>query len=119
MLAMEDDAEIRLITQQEPGNDESYELKLGPLDDEEICRLFDQPSASIASADDDSDSKSTQKNNVLIINDVDRFLPALSDWMANAFSFIPNWRRDDGQMSYSNAGAGIGRHVDNYDVFCE
>lgn len=110
-LAMNEDSEVRLITQNEPGNDESYELNVGPFDDEYTERLFDQFRDSVEAT--------KAKNSVLVINDVDRFLPALSDWMASKFSFIPTWRRDDGQMSYSNIGAGIGRHVDNYDVFCK
>ena len=52
-----------------------------------------------------------------MINDVDRFYPPLADWMHSSFSFIPTWRRDDAQFSLSQAGGGIGPHVDNYDVF--
>ncbi|GMI31237.1 hypothetical protein TrRE_jg11368 [Triparma retinervis] len=52
-----------------------------------------------------------------LLNDVDRFLPSLADWMSAHFSFVPNWRRDDGQVSLSSNGGGIGLHVDDYDVF--
>lgn len=37
--------------------------------------------------------------------------------MHSSFSFIPTWRRDDGQLSLAQKGGGIGPHVDNYDVF--
>eukprot|EP00978_Attheya_sp_CCMP212_P039423 scaffold204683_cov54-Attheya_sp.AAC.4 len=53
----------------------------------------------------------------LVVNDVDRFFPGLADWMDEIFSFLPRWRRDDGQVSLANMGGGIGPHVDNYDVF--
>ena len=53
----------------------------------------------------------------LVVNDVDRFFPALADWMDQEYSFIPRWRRDDAQISLADTGGGIGPHVDNYDVF--
>lgn len=53
----------------------------------------------------------------LVVNDVDRYKPKLSDWMDGAFSFMPRWRRDDAQISLAMTGGGIGPHVDNYDVF--
>lgn len=37
--------------------------------------------------------------------------------LLNLFSFIPNWRIDDLMVSYSVAGAGVGPHLDQYDVF--
>jgi len=53
----------------------------------------------------------------ILVNDVDRYLPAVSDWMDQDFAFLPRWRRDDAQVSISPVGGGIGPHVDNYDVF--
>jgi hypothetical protein len=92
----EEDVEVRRITQL---SSTYYELTIGGYD----------PST-------DYNNKSV----VLIVNDVDRFLPTLSDWISETFSFLPAWRIDDGQMSYSpKKGATIGRHVDNYDVFCK
>ena len=52
-----------------------------------------------------------------MVNDIDRFFPPLADWMYDTFRFLPNWRMDDGQISLSEQGGGIGPHVDNYDVF--
>jgi hypothetical protein len=95
-LASEEDAEVRLITQL---SSTYYGLTIGGYD----------PSS-------DYNNRSV----VLLVNDVDRFLPTLSDWISETFSFLPTWRMDDGQMSYSpRKGATIGRHVDNYDVFCK
>ena len=61
----------------------------------------------------------------LLVNDVDRWFPKLSDWMDRRFnsnksngSVLPaRWRRDDAQISLSYPKGGIGPHVDNYDVF--
>eukprot|EP00977_Amphora_coffeiformis_P018377 scaffold6438_cov181-Amphora_coffeaeformis.AAC.4 len=53
----------------------------------------------------------------LLMNDVDRYRPALADWMDENFGFLPRWRRDDAQISIAPTGGGIGPHVDSYDVF--
>eukprot|EP00536_Pseudo-nitzschia_multiseries_P008478 jgi/Psemu1/198185/e_gw1.215.85.1 len=61
----------------------------------------------------------------LLVNDVDRWYPKLSEWMDRRFngngaqgSVLPaRWRRDDAQISLSYPAGGIGPHVDNYDVF--
>lgn len=37
--------------------------------------------------------------------------------LALPFRFIPGWRFDDVMVSYSTPGAGVGPHIDNYDVF--
>lgn len=37
--------------------------------------------------------------------------------LLDLFNFIPNWRIDDLMISYSVANAGVGPHVDQYDVF--
>ncbi|UPW16693.1 AraC family ligand binding domain-containing protein [Agarivorans sp. TSD2052] len=37
--------------------------------------------------------------------------------LAEAFSFIPNWRFDDVMVSYSTTKGGVGPHIDQYCVF--
>lgn len=37
--------------------------------------------------------------------------------LMNAFNFIPHWRMDDLLVSFSQSGAGVGAHIDQYDVF--
>lgn len=37
--------------------------------------------------------------------------------LMNAFNFIPHWRMDDLLVSFSQPGAGVGAHIDQYDVF--
>jgi 50S ribosomal protein L16 3-hydroxylase len=52
----------------------------------------------------------------LLVQAVDQYIPEADQLMA-AFDFIPNWRRDDLMVSYSNQSAGVGPHKDQYDVF--
>ncbi|MBO1256243.1 cupin domain-containing protein [Alteromonas sp. 5E99-2] len=52
----------------------------------------------------------------LMVQGVDRWIEDIND-LAKHFSFIPHWRFDDVMVSYSVPGAGVGPHVDQYDVF--
>ncbi|MCF2950244.1 cupin domain-containing protein [Paraglaciecola aquimarina] len=52
----------------------------------------------------------------LLVQSVDHYLPE-ADQLMRAFDFIPYWRMDDLMVSYSNAQAGVGPHLDQYDVF--
>ena len=101
----EDVPPSRLIAQRIAGRMDSYELLgFGPFADAKYLHQQLQPSASSTST--------------LVVNDVDRWIPELSDWMdVNFGSLIPRWRRDDAQISLANQGGGIGPHVDSYDVF--
>ncbi|KAI2508866.1 hypothetical protein MHU86_5600 [Fragilaria crotonensis] len=98
-LACEQDGDARII-RHSPGDLRSYSLDVGPFDD--IDDLFLEEGEEVGT---------------LVVNDVDRFHPSLSDWMDRTFSFVPRWRRDDAQVSLANRYGGIGPHVDNYDVF--
>ena len=114
MLSCDEDAESRLITHQ-PGIQTSWDLQLGPFEEEDVQSFV---------IDDDSKEDSNKEQEeimnqkwTLVVNDVDRFSPSLSDWIHDQFHFIPRWRMDDGQISLARDGGGIGPHVDNYDVF--
>ena len=52
----------------------------------------------------------------LMVQGVDAHIEEASLLM-NAFNFIPNWRMDDLLVSFSLRGAGVGAHIDQYDVF--
>lgn len=52
----------------------------------------------------------------LLVQSVDHYSPE-ADQLMNAFNFIPHWRMDDLMVSYSNEQAGVGPHLDQYDVF--
>ncbi|KAL3791103.1 hypothetical protein HJC23_012088 [Cyclotella cryptica] len=104
-IASDDDSESRVISHK-PGDEESYELLLGPLSESDVNEWVSKASTS-----------KSRERKTLVVNDVDRFYPRLADWIHNNFRFLPNWRMDDGQISLSEEMGGIGPHVDNYDVF--
>jgi 50S ribosomal protein L16 3-hydroxylase len=52
----------------------------------------------------------------LLVQAVDHHIPE-ADALMRAFDFIPHWRMDDLMVSFSNIGAGVGPHLDQYDVF--
>ena len=110
LLSCDEDGESRLITHR-PGDPYSWELQLGPFEDEDVANILGDKADQEVRGEDD-DNKWT-----LVVNDVDRFFPSLADWVAQEYAFIPRWRRDDAQISLSDAGGGIGPHVDDYDVF--
>jgi 50S ribosomal protein L16 3-hydroxylase len=102
-----EDVPSRLIVQQQRGRMDSFELiGFGPF---ESAESLNQQLAS---------SSTSQATSTLVVNDVDRWIPELSDWMDMNFgTLMPRWRRDDAQVSLANHGGGIGPHVDSYDVF--
>jgi 50S ribosomal protein L16 3-hydroxylase len=52
----------------------------------------------------------------LLVQGVDRYIGEVSE-LANKVDFLPNWRFDDVMVSFSTANAGVGAHIDEYDVF--
>lgn len=98
-LVCADDSEARII-QHTPGKLESFDLEFGPFNEDYIQELG-----------------SDDRKWTLLVNDVDRYVGDLADWLDQTFSFLPRWRRDDAQISIATIGGGIGPHVDNYDVF--
>tara|TARA_R110002167_G_scaffold5058_3_gene23751 strand:- start:359 stop:1510 length:1152 start_codon:yes stop_codon:yes gene_type:complete len=52
----------------------------------------------------------------ILVQSVDHFIPE-ADQLMRAFDFIPHWRMDDLMVSFSNKNAGVGPHLDQYDVF--
>ncbi|MCU7554395.1 cupin domain-containing protein [Alteromonas sp. ASW11-19] len=90
-LAQEDDVDSRIIREVN-GN---WHLDQGPFDD------FSEP---------------CQGHWTLLVQDVDKYIAEV-DGLTEAFRFIPNWRVDDVMVSFAVAGAGVGSHVDQYDVF--
>ena len=51
----------------------------------------------------------------LLVQNVDQFHPETAN--LRLFGFAPRWLMDDIMVSFSNAGGGIGGHVDSYHVF--
>lgn len=52
----------------------------------------------------------------LLVQGVEKYLPDTAP-ILDAFQFLPNWRIDDLMVSFSVTGAGVGPHLDQYDVF--
>jgi 50S ribosomal protein L16 3-hydroxylase len=52
----------------------------------------------------------------LLVQGVDKYIDEV-DELTQLVNFIPNWRLDDVMISFSNEGAGVGAHIDEYDVF--
>jgi 50S ribosomal protein L16 3-hydroxylase len=52
----------------------------------------------------------------LLVQSVDCYIDDV-DELTQLVNFIPNWRLDDVMISFSNEGAGVGAHTDEYDVF--
>jgi len=52
----------------------------------------------------------------LLVQAVDQWLPE-ANLLKQEFNFVPNWRIDDVMVSFATAGAGVGPHYDQYDVF--
>lgn len=90
-LAMDPDVDSRIVRR----IDEKWDVLHGPFDDfADAC----------------------QGQWTLLVQAVDRYAEEASDLMRH-FSFIPYWRMDDLMVSYAVNGAGVGPHVDQYDVF--
>ncbi|WP_137166786.1 cupin domain-containing protein [Salinimonas lutimaris] len=52
----------------------------------------------------------------LLVQAVDRYVDEAALLM-DAFGFLPYWRMDDLMVSFATQGAGVGPHLDQYDVF--
>lgn len=52
----------------------------------------------------------------VLVQDVNHFLASAYE-LLQAFNFVPHARLDDLMVSYATDGAGVGPHVDSYDVF--
>lgn len=99
----EEEAITSRLIQHTPNTLDTFRVEFGPFNIEELEKAMKN----------DKNQAST-----LVVNDVDRWIPSLSDWMDATFGeFLPRWRRDDAQISLARTGGGIGPHVDNYDVF--
>ncbi|MDT0596287.1 JmjC domain-containing protein [Glaciecola petra] len=52
----------------------------------------------------------------LLVQGVDKCIPVIEE-LTESVAFIPYWRMDDVMVSFSTAQAGVGPHIDEYDVF--
>lgn len=94
-LACEEGVESRIVETR--GHQGGWQVSHGPFDEQDFSRL---PSSHWT----------------LLVQDMDKHVPALADLMAR-FDFIPDWRRDDVMVSYAVEQGSVGPHTDGYDVF--
>lgn len=99
-----------------------------PLDENELAGLAQEPDIdsrivsrakqkwSVAHGPFENFSAHCKGNWSLLVQSVDHYVTE-ADELMQAFNFIPNWRMDDLMVSFSNQGAGVGPHLDQYDVF--
>mgnify|MGYP001160945037 FL=1 len=52
----------------------------------------------------------------LLVQGVDRYIHDVAP-VFEPFRFLPHWRLDDLMVSFATEGAGVGAHIDQYDVF--
>ena len=93
-LAQDESLVSRLILQD--GGDHPWQLRDGPFSPRELRTL--------------------RGTWALLVQEIDRVVPAARALSA-AYSFIPRWRMDDVMVSLAPDGAGVGAHLDHYDVF--
>ncbi len=93
-LSCEYDVESRLVLSPAP---DRYTLETGPFDEAQLSAL-------------------APRDWTLLIQDVDKHLPALTA-ILDRFDFVPDWRIDDLMVSVAAPGGSVGPHVDAYDVF--
>lgn len=91
-LSCEEDVPSRFVFEEQ-----NWKLKCGPFSEKDFSNLPD-------------------KKWVLLLNDVEKFLPQMRV-LSDPFKFIPEWRMDDLQVSYAVDEGTVGAHWDDYDVF--
>ncbi len=94
-LACEETALARII--QYDSRQDHWQLREGPFDTATFAAL-------------------PEENWTLLVQDVDKWDTDVAD-LLEPFRFLPSWRLDDVMVSYATAGAGVGPHIDQYDVF--
>ena len=94
-LACQEGVLSRMI--QEKGGDYPWQMRPGPFEGEDFDALGDS-------------------HWTILVQEVDRHVPAVAD-LFDAFSFLPDWRKDDVMISFASKDTGVGAHTDSYDVF--
>lgn len=92
-LALEEDVEARLITQQNA----DWQLRHSPFTEADFL-------------------STPERDWTLLVQAVDLWVPAVAD-LKQRFDFLPAWRLDDIMVSYAAPGGSVGPHFDHYDVF--
>ena len=94
-LACETEVNSRLVIEKDA--ERPWSVQYGPFDESDFQKL---PSSHWT----------------LLVSDVEKLIPE-TQFIKQAFSFIPDWRIDDLMFSYAPEAGSVGPHVDAYDVF--
>lgn len=94
-LACRPDVLSRLIL--EKGGEHPWQARQGPFTEEDFDALGDS-------------------HWTVLVQEVDRHVPSVAD-LFDQFDFLPHWRKDDVMVSFASKDAGVGPHIDSYDVF--
>ena len=94
-LACEELALARLVVH-EPRRDR-WTVRSGPFAERDFARL-------------------PRRDWTVLVQDVDKWDADVAGLLTR-FAFLPDWRIDDGMVSYAVDGGSVGAHVDQYDVF--
>lgn len=94
-LACQADVLSRLIL--EKGGDYPWQVRQGPFTEQDFDALGDS-------------------HWTVLVQEVDKHVPSVAD-LFDQFDFIPHWRKDDVMVSFAAKDAGVGPHIDSYDVF--
>ncbi|WP_301098238.1 cupin domain-containing protein [Otariodibacter sp.] len=95
-LAQEEDVTSRLIKTYQTKDGDKWSLKRSPLSVKDFDDLPERWS--------------------VLVQNLEQWSPELGT-LWQAFSFLPQWQRDDIMVSYAQAGGSVGKHYDEYDVF--
>ena len=102
-LALDEEAQARLITQHATQQNSQWQVKKSPLIEEDLEAVLDNEQPSLASW-------------TVLVQNLEQWSPELGE-LWQAFDFIPQWQRDDIMVSYAPKGGSVGKHYDDYDVF--
>ena len=94
-LSCEAGVDARIVI--EKGGEHPWQAIYGPMSDDIFAKL-------------------PETHWTLLVNDVEKHIPALA-WIVDRFRFIPEWRIDDLMVSYAPVGGSVGPHHDQYDTF--
>jgi 50S ribosomal protein L16 3-hydroxylase len=94
-LSCEAGVDSRIVI--EKGGEHPWQAIYGPMDDDIFAKL-------------------PETHWTLLVNDVEKHIPALA-WIVDRFRFVPEWRIDDLMVSYAPEGGSVGPHYDQYDTF--
>lgn len=93
-LAQDDRIESRIIEQEQQQSEDHYNLMLGPFGEGDLGR-----------------------HQMLMIQNLESLIPAVSQWLSAEFDFLPRWRIEDVMATAAHQGGDCGAHFDQYDVF--